>query len=145
MLRVIWSVLKNDRPYVEPDAVVLENLQRQKQVRHYARKLSEMGADEQTIRTLVESLLQPPPPETSLVVEEVAEAEPARSLPSPCPENEEEPPGKRPLARGVLGFRIRTAFKKYSVEKDPPDPPTGAAASGTPSPPKGGRARKTKT
>jgi transposase len=148
LLRVIWSVLKNDRPYVEPDAVVLENLQRQKQVRHYARKLSEMGADEQTIRTLVDSLLQPPQPppsETSHVVEEVAEAEPARSLPSPSPQDEEEPPGKRPLARGVPGFRIRTAPKKYSAGKVPPDPPTGAAASGTPSPPKGGRRRKTKT
>jgi hypothetical protein len=52
--------LKKDRPYVEPDAVVLENLERQKQVRHYAPKLSELGADEQTVRTLVESLLQPP-------------------------------------------------------------------------------------
>jgi hypothetical protein len=138
-LRVIWSVLKKDRPYVEPDAVVRENLQRQKQVRHDARKLSEMGAAEQTIRSLVDSLLQPPQPppsETSHVPEEVAEAEPARSSPSPSVEVEAEPPGKRPLARGVPGFRIRTALKKYSVEKDLPDPPTGAAASGTPSPPK---------
>jgi len=50
-----------------------------------------------------------------------------------------------PALCGVPGFRIRTAFKKYSVEKDQQDPRTGAAASGTPSPPKGGRARKTKT
>ena len=50
-----------------------------------------------------------------------------------------------PALCGVPGFRIRTAPKKHSVEKDPPEPPTGAAASGTPSPPKGGRARKTKT
>jgi hypothetical protein len=133
MLRVIGSVLKKDRPYVEPDAVVLENLERQKQVRYYARKLSEMGADEQTIRTLV--VLQPPASETSHVPEEVPETEPARSSPPPSPEDDDEPPRKRPLARGVPGFRIRTAPEKYSVEKDPPDPPTGAAASGTPFPP----------
>ncbi len=148
VLRVIWSVLKKDGPYVEPDAVVLENLERQKQVRHHARKLSEMGADEQTIRTLVDSLLQAPPspePVAERVSAGIAEANPARSSPSPCLEDEDEPPRKRPLARGVLGFRIRTAPKKHSVEKDPPDPPTGAAASETPSPPKGGRARKTKT
>jgi hypothetical protein len=148
LLRVTWAVLKKDRPYVEPDAVVLENLERQKQVRHYARKLTEMGADEQTIRKLVESLLQAPPP-SEPAAESVpagkAEAEPAPSSPSPCVKDKDEPARKRPLARGVLGFRIRTAPKKSSAEKDPPGPPTGAAASGTPSPPKGGRARKTKT
>jgi hypothetical protein len=42
---------------------------------------------------------------------------------------ESQPPAKRPLARGVLGFRIRTAPKKeYSVVKDQPDPLTGTVA-----------------
>lgn len=111
---MIWSALKNERRYVEPDAVVLENLQGQKQVRHYARKLSEMGADEQTIGTLIDSLLQmpqPPPSQTNRVPEEASEADLARPS-SPCPEDEGEPPCKRPLARGVLGFRIRTAPDK---------------------------------
>ncbi len=40
-----------------------------------------------------------------------------------------------PALCGAPGFRIRTAPKKHSVEKDPPEPRTGAAASGTPSPP----------
>jgi hypothetical protein len=52
LLRVIWSVLKNDRPYVEPDATVVEGLQRQRLIPHHTRKLREMGADEQTIRVL---------------------------------------------------------------------------------------------
>jgi hypothetical protein len=138
LLRVIWSVLKNDRPYVEPDDMVLHNLERQKQIRHYGRKLSEMGADEQTIRTLVDKLLELPadtPPRA-----ETPQTPSTRS--SSCRKDRRRPP-----ARGVLGFRIRTAPKKtYSVEKDLPDPPSGAAASViTSSPPKEGRTRKPKT
>jgi transposase len=59
LLRVIWSVLKNDRPYVEPDQTVVENLERQKQIHHHTRKLREMGADERTIEALVEQLRLP--------------------------------------------------------------------------------------
>src|SRR5665213_2968717 len=48
LLRVIWSVLRNDRPYVEPDAKVLQHLERQKQVRYHTQRLRELGADDQT-------------------------------------------------------------------------------------------------
>jgi transposase len=150
LLRVIWSVLRNDRPYVEPDAEVLENLERQKQIRHHACRLREMGADEQTIRTLIDKLLATPPPPkpaTKNVSEEASGVHPARCSPLQQPQTLGESAGKRPTARGVLGFRIRTApKKKYSVEKDRPDRPTGATASVTASHPrKGGRAQKTKT
>jgi transposase len=143
LLRVIWSVLKNDRPYVEPDDMVLENLERQKQIRHHARKLSEMGADEKTIKTLVEKLLEPPPEAPQR--EDTSQTASTRS--SSCRKDERRPPTRRPPARGVLGFRIRTAPKeKYSVEKDLPDPPSGPVDSVTTSSPlKGGRTHKAKT
>ena len=110
LLRAVWSVLKHDTAYVEPDAAVLSSLERQKQIRQQARKLRELGADEQTIQTLVEQLsrrLDEPAPE------------PAHAEEAKAPPENRVSQGKRPLARGVLGFRIRTAPRKeYSVEKD---------------------------
>jgi len=89
-----------------------------------------MGADEQTINALVGQILHTPQPS---VAEQPSAANPARRRSSSC---NEETARRRPLARGVLGFRIRTApKKKYSVEKDQPDPPTGAAAPETTSHP----------
>jgi transposase len=138
LLRVVWSVLKNNRPYAEPDAAIVENLERQKQIRHHMRKLREMGADEQTINALMDKLLAAPP-EPDLhrgrISEEASEARPARCTPS---KPDRESVIKRPIARGALGFRIRTAPKKYSVEKDPSGPLTGAAAPATTSSPRKG-------
>jgi transposase len=139
LLRTAWSVLKNDRPYVEPDAAVLESLERQKQIRHHTRRLREMGADEQTINMLTEKLLANPG-EPLAAVHPVS-GEPSGDSPAQHSTFQEPEPkahcaGKRPIARGALGFRIRTApKKKYSVEKDPS---TGA-------PPQGRSKTKTKT
>src|SRR5665213_2437237 len=149
LLRVIWSVLRNDRPYVEPDAKVLQHLERQKQVRYHTQRLRELGADDQTIKTLLDNLMDAPLPtefDAGAVAAQSKEPDPARSRCSPN-QKKSDASGRRPIARGVLGFRIRTARKKkYSVEKDPPDPPSQAAASETASPPRtGGRPRKTKT
>lgn len=149
LLRVIWSVLRNDRPYVEPDAKVLQHLERQKQVRYHTQRLRELGADDQTIKTLLDNLMEAPLPtefDAGAVAAQSKEPDPARSRCSPN-QKKSDASGRRPIARGVLGFRIRTARKKkYSVEKDPPDPPSQAAASETASPPRtGGRPRKTKT
>lgn len=63
LLRVVWSVLSHHRPYVEPDAMVLEILQREKQVRHHALRLRQLGADEKT--TLLVNLLEAAPAVTS--------------------------------------------------------------------------------
>ena len=59
-LRVIWSVLKHDRPFVEPDATVLKTIERQKQIRHHANRLRQLGADEGTIAVVMEKLLANP-------------------------------------------------------------------------------------
>lgn len=122
LLRTVWSVLKNDRPYVEPDRAVLENLERQKQIQYHMRRLREMGVDEQTIQALTEQLMAAPEQTES-------SPEPARVAPAKSPHTHREPPYRRPVARGVLGFRIRTAPQKYSVEKDPS---TGAPRRGRP-------------
>jgi transposase len=147
LLRTAWSVLKNDRPYVEPDSVLLENLERQKQVQHHTRRLREMGADQQTINMLVQQLLTSPP-EPPAEAPVVVSGEPIKDSPAPpSPSQEPEPRvncvGKRPVARGVPGFRIRTAPKKeYSNVKDPP---TGATLQGRPETRIKGKTNTTKT
>ena len=45
VLRVAWSVLKNDRPYVEPDNTVMKNLEKQKQVHHHAHRLRQYAGE----------------------------------------------------------------------------------------------------
>jgi hypothetical protein len=65
LLKVIWSVLKHDRPYVEPDVLVLKTLEREKQIRHHAQWLRQLGADEQTIATLMKNLLEALKPDST--------------------------------------------------------------------------------
>jgi hypothetical protein len=97
---------------------IVKDLARQKQILHHTRRLREMGADEQAIKVLTGQMLASPAHEGAR--EQIPQSPPAR-----C-----EPQTKRPLARGVLGFRIRTApQKEYSTEKDPS---TGAPSRGRP-------------
>jgi len=122
LLRVVWSVLKNERPYVEPDTTVLKTLEREKQVRHHAHRLHQLGADQKTIEALVHTLLEPPAPvptgPTLGALDKPAAVQPPRR-PKCAPANQRA--GRRPPARGVLGFRIRTADKKqYAVIKEQP-------------------------
>jgi transposase len=130
LLRTVWSVLKNDRPYIEPDAAVLENLEKRKQIQHHTRRLREMGADEQTIKSLTDQIL---------AAAQAPGAAPRHQQPQSPPAVPERL-ARLPVARGALGFRIRVARKKkYSIFKDPPagDPPQG--------PPKSKSKSKTKT
>ena len=127
LLKVIWSVLKHDRPFVEPDAVVLKTLEREKQIRHHAQRLRQLGADEQAIAHLTKNLLEAPLPgppgqsEPAVVATATPPSDAAcPSRPKCSPQGQENLPSKRRrVARGVLGFRIRTAEKKqYAVIKD---------------------------
>jgi hypothetical protein len=54
---VVWSVLKRDRPFVEPDPTVVKNIERQKQIRHHVNRLRQLGADEVAIVGIMERLL----------------------------------------------------------------------------------------
>jgi hypothetical protein len=117
MLRVIWSVLKHDRPFVEPDATVLKTIERQKQIRHHANRLRQLGADEGTIAVVMEKLLANPKVSTP------AHGETETAIPACQPRLRcSRPKAKsRSRARGVLGFRLRNYYKDlYSVDKEPP-------------------------
>jgi transposase len=108
LLRVAWSVLKNDRPYVEPDNTVMKTLERQKQVRHHAHRLRQLGADQKTIEVPVEKLLEAPPPvpaSQNIAPADTPDTSPARqSSPKCSPQGKESSSKRRPPARGVLGF-----------------------------------------
>ncbi len=103
VLRVIWSVLEEkDGPYVEPDAVGAGKSGTSGNRSGTMRaNWSEMGADEQTIRTLVDSLLQAPPsPEP--VAERVSAGDSLKPTPRgphrlPAWRMRTIPPRKRPL------------------------------------------------
>lgn len=114
LLRVVWSVLKHEQPYVEPDATVLKALEREKQVRHHARQLHQLGADEKMIETMVTNLLEAPLP-----------ASPAHDGAALKPKTYS---ARRPaVARGALGLRIRNKERKeYSVVKEQPGAPPRA-------------------
>lgn len=51
-----WPVLKNYRPYVEPDAPVLKTLGKEKQVRRHAYRLHELGAGPKTVEATSDGL-----------------------------------------------------------------------------------------
>ena len=118
-LKVIWSVLKHDRPFVEPDVLVVRTLEREKQIRHHSQRLRQLGADEQTIAALMKTLLEAPQPSSADQPPPAKEARPGDSAGALRPKYSPQgspPARRRPLARGVLGFRIRTAEKKqYAV------------------------------
>jgi transposase len=137
MVRIIWSVLKNDRAFVEPDPTVLKLLEREKQIRHHALHLRQLGADQETIASIVQNLLEDPPlsvgpapetTETSASADPVPADAPEMGDPAcqplancPPPQKTSGLPKRRPPARGVLGFRIRTKpQKQYAVFKEPP-------------------------
>jgi hypothetical protein len=110
-------VLKRDRPFVEPDPTVVKNIERQKQIRHHAHRLRQLGADEGAIVGIMERLLAEQPvtaaPDQS---EAPATADPTCQLSRKCSRQK----ASRPSARGALGFRLRDHHKNlYSVVKEP--------------------------
>ena len=101
---------------MEPDAVVVQNLQREKQIRHHALRLRQLGAPEEAIGALVANLLENPPLAADPALGQTATAE-ARDAAADAPKSADcagQP-------RGVLGFRIYSKGRKlYSVFKEPP-------------------------
>jgi len=119
-LQVVWSVLQQDRPFVEADPTVLQTMERQKQIRHHANRLRQLGADEGAVAGVVERLLADEPAVSPISPREGKAAE--TSNPTCPPRQKCTPPKKasRPLARGVLGFRLRNYYKNlYSNGKEP--------------------------
>jgi transposase len=108
LLRVIYVLLKERRPYREPDPNAMHELEHAKLVRHHTKRLRQLGASETALEELVAQLLDAPElsPE-----ERLAEAN--------------APQRFRKIRtikarQGALGFRARPQRKQeYSVFKDP--------------------------
>jgi hypothetical protein len=122
-----------DQPYLEPDHSLLNELERQKLVRHHARRLRDLGAEPEIIDEVVERLLYPagaPATEPSLaelaadaglVSTSIESGVPA--LPTEQPVSERQPraapfpvKGRGKVCRGKLGFRARQTRNQYSRE-----------------------------
>ena len=133
LMRVIYTILRGGKPYREPDAGILHELERQKLVRHHARRLRELGAEQEVMEEIVEQLLYPvaPPAEasaTELATDAEAEQTPpntslhAEQTATPFEENAAVCSARRPakVCWGKLGFRARSTRNQYSIVKQPP-------------------------
>ena len=134
LLRVAYAILRDGKPYQEPDANQLHELERQKRVHHHARRLQQLGADADEVQHIVERLLAPVEAETDAPIDGIAEQEPAPEetgeagvLPTVArPTQRGRPraavPTCRPAAirRGALGIRARVVRNQYSIFKQQP-------------------------
>jgi transposase len=117
LLEVAYVILKDRRPYQEPDSQQMHELEKAKLVRHHANRLRQLGADDSLVNELVTRLNQPPGC-SSVEKKETAMSQLSRKT---CPAK---------VCRGALGFRARqTRKQEYSrVER----PATETAAPGQP-------------
>jgi len=141
LLEVAYEVLKQDRPYIEPDANQLEEQERNRRVRHHTNALRKLGADENMIQELAERLSEEaeviPHQQWTAAADEVASEEletetvddgteqEATPVPETKPGARQKAPKPRiqsPVARrGALGFRARQArIQTRSNVKDRP-------------------------
>ena len=103
VLETAYAVLRDAMPYQEPDPQSMHETEKAKLVRHHARRLRQLGADENLVEQLIQQINEPP-------VAEQAHT-PAVVIRRACPAK---------VCRGALGFRARqTRKQEYSVLKDP--------------------------
>lgn len=108
LLRVIYVLLKEGRPYREPDPNAMHELEHAKLVRHHTRRLEQLGASAATLAELVAQLLEPP------------ELSPEEKLAESHAPHRFRKIRVVKVRQGALGFRARPAHKKeYSVVTDP--------------------------
>ena len=109
LLETIHAILKTRLPYQEREPAQLHEKEKAKLVRHHAKRLRELGADEKLVAAMMEQIQQQA---CSSPPEEQAESRPKlKVIRRACPAK---------VCRGALGFRARTTRKQeYSVEKDP--------------------------
>jgi hypothetical protein len=121
LLKVVWCVLKTGNPYREPDPGVMHEMERQKLVRHPARRLRALGAEPEAVEAIVEQLLSPAPTaeesQSSVAIEEACQAEETqvavpRNQRKACP-----PKGRGEVYRGKLGFRATQTRRPSSLIK----------------------------
>jgi hypothetical protein len=103
LLEVAYVMLKERRPYQEPDSQQMHELEKAKLVRHHAKRLRQLGADDGLVNELVARLNQPELC-ASIEKKQTAIPQPVRKV---CPAK---------VCRGALGFRARQTCKhEYSI------------------------------
>lgn len=129
-------MLKRGEPYREPDAGVIHEMEREKLVRHHARRLRALGAEPDAVEAIVEQLLSPAPTAeesqtsiatASIATEGVGLAEETQvAAPRKKCRTAGSPKGRGEVCRGKLGFRARQERKPTIVFNQQPDsrPPT---------------------
>ena len=104
LLEVAYAILKERQPYQEPDSRQMRELEKAKLVRHHAKRLRQLGADDKLVQELVTQLN--PPAVCS-----------GPSLPMPPQPIRRTCPAK--VCRGALGFRARqTRDQVYTIAQD---------------------------
>jgi transposase len=122
LLTVVYTILKEGRPFRESNSREMHDKERAKLIHHHAKRLRQLGADETVINDIVANLLaqaQPPQPPEIPLADEIVDPGPCQEAScaaeiSPTTGNR-RPPG---ACRGALGFRARTTRKQYSTVKD---------------------------
>ena len=109
LLTLVYAMLKEGRPYREPDPGQMHELERAKLVRHHTKRLQQLGADAALIDELV-ARLDTAPVCSSSEQKQTVTTLPQRILKACAPR----------VCRGALGFRARqTRKQQYSVFKHP--------------------------
>jgi transposase len=107
LLETVYVMLRDGVPYREPDPAAMHETEKAKLIRHHARRLRQLGADEKLIAQLVDQISQPSACSSS----EQADTSHAKLIRRASPAK---------VCRGALGFRARqTRKQEYSIEKDP--------------------------
>jgi transposase len=108
LLEVVYAILKTGRPWQEPDPTAMHEREKAKLIRHYAKRLSQLGANDAVIAEIAERLNRPPVPTEPICP---PPPQPPDRIRRTCPAK---------VCRGALGFRARqTRIQVYSVVKEP--------------------------
>jgi len=110
LLTVIYVMLKEDRPYEEPDPHQMHETEKAKLIRHHSKRLRQLGADEELINQMVAKLNTTTPVCSPPEEKQTAPVAPPSLIAKTCPAK---------VCRGALGFRARqTRKQQYSVIKE---------------------------
>jgi transposase len=111
LLRVVYVVLKENRPYQTPDPKQMHEMEKAKLIRHHSKRLRELGADDELINQMIAKLVASPTAGSTPGLEPTAPTLP------PSPRISKLSPAK--VCRGALGFRARqTRPQRYSVVRE---------------------------
>ncbi len=114
LLELVYALLKQGRPYREPDPQQMHALEKAKLVRHHASRLKKLGADQTLVAQLLTQLnsspVGSPPPAQKPTSPDSPSATPPERIRKTCPAK---------VRRGALGVRARqTRPQEFSVLKE---------------------------